>query len=317
MNGGILVTDHVLAAAGAALHEAAGELPLVVLRPGAVDGDPAGVTVAYFSGDVYPERTREFVLTLARATGLRWLHSFAAGVDDPWFQQLLARGVRVTSSSGASAVPIAQTVMLYLLALSRDLRAWEEARRRKAWEPHDVVDLQGQTLAVLGMGPIGRSVAQLGRSFGMDVIGMTRSPRGDEPCETWPLSRLDELLPRCDWLVIALPLAEETRGLLSGARLARLRPGARLVNVGRGDVVDEPALVEALRSGHLAGAGLDVFATEPLPPESPLWEMPNVIVTPHSSGTSTANHSRATAIFLENLARWRRGEALRNEVKAG
>lgn len=317
MDGGILVSDRVLGAAGPALRAAAGPHPLVVLRPGAVEGDPAGVTAAYFSGDVFPERTREFVLVLAKAQGLRWLHSFSAGMDHPWFQQLLARGVRVTNSSGASAVPIAHTVMLYLLALSRDLRGFEDARSRRAWEPHDVVDLQDQRLVVLGMGPIGRAVARLGLAFGMEALGLTRNPRGDEPCATWPLARLDEALPRCDWLVIALPLADGTRGLLSADRLARLPRSAHLVNVGRGEIVDEAALVAALRSGHLAGAALDVFATEPLPPESPLWEMRNVIVTPHSSGTSPSNQARATALFVENLGRWRRGEPLRNEVKPG
>lgn len=315
MDDAILVTDEVLDAAGRALEEAADGIPLVVLRKDGVDGDPERASIAYFSGDVYPGRTREFVLALARAKSLRWLHSFAAGVDHPWFQGLLARGVRITNSSGASAVPIAHTVMLYLLALSRDLRAFESARSRRAWEPHDVVDLQGQTLVVAGMGPIGRSVAALGQAFAMEVIGVTRQPKGDEPCETWPLIRLDELLPRCDWLVLALPLAQQTRGMLSAERLARLKHGARIVNVGRGDLVDEPALVDALRSGRIAGAGLDVFATEPLPSESPLWELPGVIVTPHSSGTTPSNHPRATAIFVENLARWRRGEPLRNEVR--
>lgn len=316
MDGGILLTERVLAESGPALREAAGELPLVVLGAGGVAGDPAGVSVAYFSGELYPAGTREFIVTLAKARELRWLHSFSAGVDHPWFGQLLARGIRVTHSSGASAVPIAHTVMLYLLALSRDLRSWEEARSRRAWEPHDFADLQGQRLGILGMGPIGRSVAGLGMAFGMETVGMTRRPRGDEPCETWPLSRLEALLARTDWLVLALPLTDETRGILSAARLACLPPGARLVNVGRGDLVDEAALVAALRSGRLAGAGLDVFATEPLPPESPLWEMRHVIVTPHAAGSTPANHGRATRIFIENLLRWRRGEALRNEVMA-
>jgi phosphoglycerate dehydrogenase-like enzyme len=268
MTGGILLSDHVLDAVGPSLREAAGDLPLVVLRPGGTDGDPASAEIAYFSGDLYPVRARDFVLALARAEKLRWLHVFSAGVDHPWFQQLLARGVRITTSSGASAVPIAQTVALYLLALSRDLRRWTDAQQRRVWEPHDVVDLQGQTLAILGMGPIGREVARLGSALRMRVLGMTRAPKGDEPCETWPLSRLHELLPVADWLVLALPLGPQTRGILSAAALERLKRGARLVNVGRGELVDEPALVRALETGALAGAALDVFSVEPCLPRA-------------------------------------------------
>jgi len=314
MSGGILLTDHVERAAGAALREAAGPLPLVVLRPEGLDGDPARAEIAYFSGDVYPARTRDFVIALAKAGGLRWLHVFSAGVDHPWFQQMLVRGVRITTSSGASAVPIAQTVALYLLALSRDIRRYTEAQRRHAWEPHELVDLQEQTLAVLGMGPIGREVAHLGAALRMRVVGMTRRPKGDEPCETWPLSRFDELLALADWLVLALPLSGATHGILSAAAISRMKPGARLLNVGRGQLVDEPALVKALESGALGGAGLDVFAVEPLPLESPLWDLPNVIVTPHASGSTPTNQPRATAIFLENLRRFRAGETLENEV---
>lgn len=315
MSGAILLSDHIVRSAGPDLREAADGLPLVVLGRGTEDGDPAGAEIAYFSADLFPARSREFVLALAKAERLRWLHVFSAGVDHPWFQQLLARGIRITTSSGASAVPIAHTVVLYLLALSRDLRRWTQAQQRAAWEPHDVVDLQGQTLAVVGMGPIGREVARLGAALRMRVLGMTRSPKGDEPCETWPLSRLFELLPAVDWLVLALPLTEETRSLLSAEAIGRIKPGACVLNVGRGEVVDEPALVKALESGALGGAGLDVFAVEPLPPESPLWRLPNVIVTPHSSGTTPANEPRATSIFLENLRRWRSGAALVNEAR--
>ena len=317
MSAGVLVSDHVVRAAGPELRDAAGSLRLAVLRPEGVDGDAAAAEIAYFSGDLFPGRAREFVLSLAKAERLRWLHVFSAGVDHPWFQQLLTRGVRITTSSGASAVPIAQTVALYLLALSRDLRRWTDAQSRRAWEPHDVIDLQDQTLGVLGMGPIGREVARLGVALRMRVLGMTRRPKGDEPCETWPLSRLDDLLPRADWLVLALPLTAQTRNVLSADAISRMKPGARIVNIGRGDLVDEAALAAGLASGALGGAGLDVFAAEPLPPASPLWGLPNVIITPHSSGTTPANYPRATAMFLENLRRWRSGEPLLNEVTRG
>jgi len=314
MRGALLVSNQVDDHYGAALDAAAPGVARVVLRPEACEGDPSRVEIAFFSGDFFPERVREFVLALRDAKQLRWLHTFSAGVDNPWFQALRERGVRLTTSSGANAVPIAQTVLLYLLALSRDLARWQDAQQRRAWEPHEVVDLQGLTLGVVGLGPIGLEVARLGAALRMRVIGMRRSPRGDEPCETWPITRLDELQPRADSLVLALPLSGDTRHLLDARRIALLKRGAWLVNVGRGALVDEAALVAALQSGQLGGAGLDVFEVEPLPPGSPLWTLPNVIVTPHNSGDSPGNQVRAAEIFLDNLARFVRGEALRNEV---
>jgi phosphoglycerate dehydrogenase-like enzyme len=315
LSGALLVSRWVEDRYAAAFDAAAPGIARAVLEPdGAVRGDAAAVELAFFSGDVFPDRVRDFALALREAANLRWLHTFSAGVDHPWFQALLARGVRLTTSSGAHAVPIAQTVALYLLALSRGLPAWADAQRRRAWEPHEIVDLQGLVLGVVGLGPIGLEVARLGAALGMRVVGARRTPRGDEPCETWPLARLDELVGLADALVLALPLAEETRHLLDARRLALVKPGAWLVNVGRGGLVEEPALVEALRAGRLGGAGLDVFETEPLPPESPLWTLPNVIVTPHNSGDTKENWPRACEIFADNLGRFARGEPLRNEV---
>ncbi len=306
----LLVSDQVEAHVGSEIDRVAPGLARVVLRGDGPDADPARVTAAFFSGDLYPDRVREFVIALAKAEHLRWLQTFSAGIDHPWFRSLIDRGVVVTTASGASAVPIAHTVFAYLLALSRDLRAFEAAQQRGEWQPRDVVDLAGSTLGIVGLGPIGLEVARLGRAFDMHVIGLRRTPRGDEPCETWPLARLPELLPRADWLVLALPLTPQTHHLLDAAAFERLKPGARLVNVGRGALVDEAALVRALQSGRLAGAGLDVFEVEPLPPESPLWSMREVIVTPHCSGKNPGNDRRAERIFVEHLARFARGEPL-------
>jgi phosphoglycerate dehydrogenase-like enzyme len=164
------------------------------------------------------------------------------------------------------------------------------------------------------MGPIGLEAARLCAEFGMRPIGMRRTVQGDEPCETWTFARLDELLSTVDDLVLALPLTPDTNGLIGARELALLRPGARLVNVGRGELIDEDALVDALRRGHLAGAALDVFVTEPLPAEHPLWDLPNVIVTPHIAGATPLADDRAAAIFVDNLGRYLRGEPLRNEV---
>jgi D-2-hydroxyacid dehydrogenase (NADP+) len=316
-SGSILVSDFVETRHAANLDAAAPGMPRVVLRPGGdLDGDVDTVEVAYFSGDLYPDRAAEFWRPLLRHEPLRWLHSYSAGVDHWVFQKLLERGVRLSNSSGASAVPIAHTVMLYILALSRDVRRLAEAQGRRAWEPRDVDDLSGRVLGVVGLGPIGLEVARLGRAFGMRVVGMRREARGDEPCETWPLARFDELLPLVDYLVLALPLTPETRHLVDARALALLRPTARLVNVGRGELVDEPALASALAEGRLAGAGLDVFEVEPLPAESPLWELRNVLITPHMAGNNPGNDERATGIFLANLARWVKGEPLVNEIGA-
>jgi phosphoglycerate dehydrogenase-like enzyme len=312
--GALLISEWVERRYGERLAALAPRVARVVIRGEQVDGDPAAVEVAFFSGDLFPDRVREFALALRDAKALRWLHTFSAGVDHPWFRALHQKGIRLTTSSGAHAVPIAQTVALYLLALSRGLPAWADAQRRCAWERHPIDDLSGRLLGVVGLGPIGLEVARLGQALRMRVVGLRRRPRGDEPCETWPLARLDELLPETDALVLALPLTEDTRHLLDAKRLRAMKRGAWLVNVGRGALVDEPALVEALRSGHLGGAGLDVFENEPLPPESPLWSLPNVIVTPHNSGDTPGNLDRACEIFLDNLGRYGRGEPLRNEV---
>ena len=314
MSGAILISDWVEERYGAHITALAPAAARVVLRAGETVGDPSAVEIAFFSGDVFPERVREFVLALREAKRLRWLHTFSAGVDHPWFQALRKQGIRLTTSSGAHAVPIAQTVALYLLALTRGLPAWFDAQRRCAWERHPVRDLQGLVLGIVGLGPIGLEVARLGAALRMRVVGVRRRPRGDEPCETWPLARLDELVAQADALVLALPLTDETRHLIDRSRLARMKLGALLVNVGRGALVDEAALAEALAGGRLGGAGLDVFEVEPLPPQSALWSLPNAIVTPHNSGDTPGNLERASEIFLDNLVRYSRGEPLRNEV---
>lgn len=314
MGGLLFVSDAVEAQYGARLDEIAPGLRRFASRSGGPDPDFDAIEVLYFSGDVFPDRTREFAIAALKSNGLRWLHTFSAGVDDAFFRTLIERGVRLSTSSGAHAAPIAHTIMLYLLALTRDLPGWLGDQATHRWNPRDVRDLQGLHLGVLGMGPIGTETARLGAAFGMRVTGVRRSPRGDEPCETVALGDLDALLPTLDAVVVALPLTDETAGLIDARRLSLVKPGALFVNVGRGPIVDEPALVRALRSGRLGGAGLDVFAEEPLPKASPLWDLPNVIVTPHSSGASIGNHVRATEIFLENLARYLKGGALRNEV---
>ena len=278
------------------------------------DDDLARMTVAFFSGDAWPQRTPRFIGACLQAPNLQWLHTFSAGVDSPVFAKFVRRGVRLTNSSGSSARPIAQTVVMMILGLSRDASAWMRAQQEHRWAPHVGDEVDGTNLAVIGMGPIGEETARLGIALGMNVIGCRRTVMGNEPCETRTWESLEHLLGWADYVVLALPLTNDTRGLISAARLALMKRTARFINVGRGDLVDEPALIDALANGRLGGAGLDVFATEPLGEDSALWDMPNVIITPHNSGsTALANH-RGALIFIDNVARLVNNQPLLNEV---
>jgi phosphoglycerate dehydrogenase-like enzyme len=314
MQGPILVTRPVESRYGSLLERAAPGVSRIVLGSEGAASQLEAVDVVYFSGDLYPDEMGPFLRALKQIRSPRWLHSFSAGVDNVFFLRLLERGVRVTTSSGAHAVPIAQTVILYLLALSRDLPGWLGEQQQRVWKPRSIGDLQGRVLGVVGLGPIGLEVARLGSALRMRVVGVRRRPRGDEPCETWEFSELPKLLALADCLVLALPLTDDTRHLIDASALAAMKRSALLVNVGRGELVDEAALTTALQTGSLGGAGLDVFEVEPLPPSSPLWELPNVIITPHSSGSHSGNLHRASEIFIENLRHYVRGEPLQNEV---
>jgi phosphoglycerate dehydrogenase-like enzyme len=274
------------------------------------------ITAAFFSPDVYPDRVRPFFGVCARAPRLRWLHTSFAGTDDPFFAPLHERGITLTNGVGGSAPSIAGTVMLYLLALSRDLPRWIRDQDARRWRPRRFDDLAGKRLGIVGLGAIGAEVARLATAFEMEVIGLRRRPRGDEPCLTWGADGLPQLLAWADVIVVAAPLTSDTRGMFDAEAFGAMRPGSWFVNVGRGEVVDEAALIAALASGHLGGAGLDVFATEPLPNDSPLWTMPNVIVTPHSSGITSRSRRRAIDLFVDNFVRHTRGEQLLNVVQA-
>ena len=281
----------------------------------------AQIDSGFFSGDVFPDFSRQFFSAARKAPNLKWLHIFNVGVDHPIYTEMLERGVRLTTSSGSTAEPIAQTAVTGLLMLARNFPRWLEAQRRHAWEPMRMpnfpADLRGQTALVMGLGHIGKEIARLARALGLHVIGVRRSgPRANDPIdELHAPGELHDLLPRAHWLIIACPLTPETRGLIGAAALARLPKGARIINIARGEVVDESALIAALRSGHIGGAYLDVFEQEPLPADSPLWDMPNVIVTPHNSPAASGNDQRDYEIFVENLSRWSRGEPLLNEVR--
>ncbi len=258
--------------------------------------------------------TQQFYDALLAGRQLQWVHIHSAGADRPVYVDLRARGVQVATSSANGGV-VAQTAVLGVLALARHWPRLWSAQREHRWAPLIETglprDLLGQTAVIVGWGPIGREIGRLLQAFGLKVIAVRREAGDDQGgVRIAGSAQLHELLPRADVLVLACALTPQTRGLIGERELALLPPHAHLVNICRGEVVDEPALVDALQQHRIAGAYLDVFAHEPLPAGSPLWDLPNVIATPHSAGFSDANEAQVDRLFLENLARWHGGEAL-------
>ena len=258
---------------------------------------------------------------LEEASALRWIQSWAAGAD--WlFDQanLSARpGLTVTTASGVHPKPIAEHVLGLLVMLARRFPQMLAAQREHRWAGDDlgnadVWELSGSTLALVGVGAIGQRIARLADALDVKVVGVRHDPSKGAPhvAEMKGTDQLRETLGAADLVVVTLPETDETKGLFDEAAFAAMKPRALFVNVGRGEVVEQNALVAALQSGRLGGAGLDVFADEPLPEDSPLWAMDNVVVTPHVAGLTPHYAERATAIFVENLERYRRGDALEN-----
>jgi D-2-hydroxyacid dehydrogenase (NADP+) len=282
--------------------------------------DIARIEVAFFSQDNFPDYSRQFFSAVRKAPHLKWLHAFNVGVDHPIYTELLERGVRVTTSAGTTALPIAQTALTGMLMLSRGFPHWLKAQREHRWDPvrlqQSPRDLPGQTVLVVGMGHIGAEFARLAKALGLYVIGVRRGTRqsGDPVDEMHTPDQLNALLPCADWLMLACPLTTETRKLITAQRLALLPCGAHILNIARGEVIDEAAMIAVLQSGHLAGAYLDVFETEPLPAASPLWDLPNVLVTPHNSTNSRGNERRVFECFAGILAQWKSNAPLTNEV---
>jgi len=253
---------------------------------------------------------------LSLAPRLKWVHVYGAGVDAVPVAALLEKGVRVTNSAGLNAPYIAEFVMGYLLMHVKHMVKrveWQKARR---WQRAMNDTLEGKTLGIVGPGHIGMEVARRAAGFGMTVLAARRSYReGERPehvTEMFPLARLADMLGRCDFVVVSVGYTPETRHLINAQRFAQMKPGAYFVNVSRGAVVEQPALIEALAGGHLAGAGLDVFDPEPLPADSPLWTMPNVLVTAHSSGNFMHHAAKANVLFCDNLRRFLGGAPMLN-----
>jgi phosphoglycerate dehydrogenase-like enzyme len=247
---------------------------------------------------------------------VRWIHVAGVGLEAILFPGLADSAVVLTNSRGVFDRAMAETTIGVITMHAKQLDGLLRLQAQHRWEYLETDIVEGKRLLVVGVGSIGRTVARLAAAVGLEVHGLGRRPRPADP-DFRSIVGVEELRPAlgaADYVVIALPLTEHTRDLFDAAAFAAMKPGAYLVNLGRGAVVDEPALLEALRSGRLGGAALDVFWQEPLDPAHPLWEMPNVIVLSHNSGWYRGWQEVAVAVFLDNLARWQRGEPLRNVV---
>jgi phosphoglycerate dehydrogenase-like enzyme len=260
---------------------------------------------------------------LESAPRLRFVQAIGAGTDQFPREALGARGIRLASAQGANEVAVAEHAIALMLALTRHLHTGRDNQRNHHWrgmigeigKRED--ELRGKTLVIVGLGRIGSRLAGLARAFGMHVIGVKQDANrgGGAADEVVTRARLLDVLPRADLLALTCPLTSETKGLIGEAALRALRPSAVLINVARGAVVDEPALIAALSSGRLAGAGLDCFREEPLPGSSPLWDLSQVIVTPHTAGETRRYEENVIDILLDNLERlWSGKDDLRNRI---
>lgn len=255
---------------------------------------------------------------MERAPRLRWVHSASAGVDRITTAALRDRRLTVTNARGVFSRPIAEYVVMMSLAVSRRLPALLELQRERTWQPLRGRELGELTIGIIGFGSIGLEVARLLEPFGCRILATRRNPeRGSGSARNvrvLPLDGLDEVLRESDVVVVAAPLTDDTAGLIGAEELARMRETAWLINIARGRLIDERALRQALENGWIGGAVLDVFAEEPLSPDSPLYRTPNLVITPHTSWASDRVIERSVDLFIDNLERHRAGEPLRNVV---
>jgi phosphoglycerate dehydrogenase-like enzyme len=252
------------------------------------------------------------------APNLRWFQAMNAGLERLDRAGVLHRGFAVTNGSGLASAPIAEWCIAAMFALAKQFPAFVRNQDRHAWERiRGGIVLEGKTCGVVGLGAIGRETAKRARAIGMRVVGCRRTVEGDDPdCdEMLPYSDLQTLLAQSDFVVLCVPLTRETTHLIDTAALEAMRPTASILNIARGEVIDQDALIAALKHGTIASAALDVTTPEPLPPDSALWDLPNVLITPHTSGASDRREGTGAALFLENLRRYLDGEPLKNLAK--
>jgi phosphoglycerate dehydrogenase-like enzyme len=260
----------------------------------------------------------------AAAPNLKWVHTSAVAVETLCLPELFARNIAVSNTRGVQAVPIAEHVMAVTLALAKQLPFVFENQQQARWAQNAFIDerlprlLKGRTLGLIGVGTIGSEIARRAEAFGMRVIALRKRPAYGtigHVERVYGKDELDLFLGQCQVLVICAPLTPDTHAMMGAAQFAQLPKGAVVVNVGRAKIVDTEALIDGLRSGHLAGASLDVFPQEPLPPDHPLWKTPNVILTPHTSGFRQGHWDEVIELFGDNLDRFLKGEPLKFQVQ--
>lgn len=248
---------------------------------------------------------------LEQNNDLKWVQTWSAGVNNLPLEQLSERNVSITSANGVHAYPISETIFALMLGLTRKIHTYVRQQQQKQWEHGDLkLEIHEKTIGVLGVGAIGLETAKIAKAFGMKVLGVRHSGKStDYVDEMYTPDQLSDVLPQCDVVVITLPLTDETTNLFGKEQFEQMKNSSLLINIGRGPIVKEDDLVEALQSGVIAGAGLDVFATEPLPKDSPLWDMENVIVTPHTAGSTEHYTERVVRdVFIPNLKNYLEGE---------
>ncbi len=283
---------------------------VTVTLEGKLSAPPEGAEVLVLPWRLPPEVRRR----LLALPSLRWIHSVSVGVDHALGK--VPPHVQLTNARGVFDRPIAEMVLTYLLMIVKRMPTFLRQQEARLWKRHRLLELEGMTLGLVGLGHIGRQTAQMAKMLGMRVLAVRRHPRGDEAHvdRTMPIEKLERLCAESDFVVVAVPLTPETRGLIGEPHFRAMSSSAWLINVARGAVVDEAALIRALQAGEIGGAALDVFTEEPLPPDSPLWTMENVIITPHNSWSTPRLVEREATIFLENLRRYLEGAPLLNLV---
>lgn len=255
---------------------------------------------------------------MAAMPKLEWIHTRSAGLDKLLFPELIASPIPLTNGAGVFSQSLGEFVILGALYFAKDVPRLLRAKAVREWKEFNVFELSKQTMGIVGFGDIGRAIARRAKAMDMRVLGLRRDPApraGDEFVDRVYATRdLHAMLPECDYVVVAAPLTPETKHMLSAAEFNLMKPGAVVMNVGRGPVIDEAALVAALQSKKIHGAALDVFEEEPLPASSPLWDMENVLISPHTTDHTQDWLNDAVVFFTDQFSRWRKGEPLKNVV---
>lgn len=238
---------------------------------------------------------------------LRWLQSWSAGVNSMPLGKMQSRGIFLTSANGVHTFPISETIFALMLGLTRKIHTYVRNQTQKTWEASGLkLEIHGKTIGIIGVGAIGKETAKIAKAFGMKVLGVRHSGKPDQSVDQmYKPDALNEVLPQCDYVVVTLPLTEETQQMFGSDEFKQMKQTAFFINIGRGPIVDEKALITALEEKQIAGAGLDVFEKEPLDEQSLIWEMENVIVTPHTAGATEHYAKRVIEdIFIPNLKQY-------------